>query len=46
MAKKDKAVKTSLTEEDYVKLIEYCERNDETVSYVLRKAIKDFLKEE
>ena len=41
--KKDKSVKTSLTQEDYDKLIAYCEENDETVSQVIRKAIKEYL---
>jgi predicted CopG family antitoxin len=42
-AKKDKSVKTSLTQEDYEKLIEFCEDNDESVSQVIRKAIKEYL---
>lgn len=42
-AKKDKSVKTSLTQEDYDNLIEYCEDNDESMSQVIRKAIKEYL---
>ena len=42
-AKKDKSVKTSLTQEDYDNLIEYCEDNDESMSQVIRKAIKKYL---
>jgi endonuclease YncB( thermonuclease family) len=30
--KKDKSVKTSLTQDDYDRLIAYCEANDETMS--------------
>ena len=41
--KKDKSVKTSLTQDDYDRLIAYCENNDETMSQVIRKAIKEFL---
>ena len=41
--KKDKSVKTSLTQDDYDKLIVYCETNDETVSQIIRKAIKEYL---
>ena len=42
-AKKDKSVKTSLTQEDYDRLMEYCEKNDESISQVIRKAIKEYL---
>lgn len=42
-AKKDKSVKTSLTQEDYDKLVQYCEENDESVSQVIRKALKEFI---
>ena len=42
-AKKDKSVKTSLTQEDYDNLIDYCEDNDESMSQVIRKAIKKYL---
>ena len=42
-AKKDKGVKTSLTQEDYEKLIAFCESKDESVSQVIRKAIKEYL---
>lgn len=42
-AKKDKSVKTSLTQEDYDKLVQYCEENDETMSQAIRKALKEFI---
>lgn len=42
-AKKDKSVKTSLTQEDYEKLIAFCEDRDESMSQVIRKAIKEYL---
>ena len=42
-AKKDKSVKTSLTQEDYDNLIKFCEDNDESMSRVIRKAIKEYL---
>ena len=42
-ARKDKSVKTSLTQEDYDNLVKFCEKNDETMSQVIRKAIKEYL---
>lgn len=45
-AKKDKSVKTSLTQEDYDNLIKFCEKNDETMSRVIRKAIKEYLEQQ
>lgn len=42
-AKKDKSVKTSLTQEDYEKLIAFCDNNDESMSQTIRKAIKEYL---
>lgn len=42
-AKKDKSVKTSLTQEDYDNLILFCEDRDESMSQVIRKAIKEYL---
>jgi hypothetical protein len=42
-AKKDKSVKTSLTQEDYDSLVKFCEDRDESMSQVIRKAIKEYL---
>ena len=41
--KKDKSVKTSLRQEDYDNLIMFCEDRDESMSQVIRKAIKEYL---
>ena len=42
-AKKDKSVKISLTQEDYDNLIKFCEDRDESMSQIIRKAIKEYL---
>lgn len=44
-APKNKSIKTALNEELYNEIIKYCERNDVTISQLIRDAIKEYLKE-
>ena len=42
-APKNKSIKTALSEELYNQIIEYCEKNDITVSQFIRDAAKEYL---
>lgn len=46
MATDKKIVSTQITEEEKDALLRYCSENDETISRVLRKLIKEFLNKE
>lgn len=43
---KNKSVKTVMTEDAYNQLLKYCENNDETISQVIRKALKEYLEKQ
>lgn len=42
---KTKGAKAAFTESEYNAMLQFCEKNDETLSSLIRKAVKFYIKE-